>query len=432
MAITITRTAFVRYPILNLLQALVLAFGLMRGAAEANAVTDWGAIANEFAFIHAARPAPPIIIELAYVHLAVYDAVNAIDGRYSVFAVKLSTSPVGASAEAATAAAAYTVLKWLYPAQQVLLDATYATYLLTIPAGPTKDRGIAIGREVATAFTALRTGDGRNANVPYVFRYGPGEYQLTPGAPPPPIAPLTPWVGEMKTFAIRSATQFRAEGPPDLTSQQWAEDFNEVKAYGALTGSLRTPTQDEVGQFYAEHPPSQFHRNVLGIATDYKLSLADTARFYAQVYVTTADALITVWNSKYFFNFWRPVSAIRAADTDDNPDTEPDPDWLPLVTTPAHPEYTAAHGAVSGGLAFALEQLFGTHRVAVTLTSASVPGIAPDLAEHRFTNTRDMVKEIIDARVYGGMHYRTSGVHGAVIARKVADYVAKHYFQPVE
>jgi hypothetical protein len=218
---------------------------------------------------------------------------------------------------------------------------------------------------VATAFVALRAGDGRNANVPYFFRFGPGEYQLTPGAPSPPIAPLTPWVGEMKTFAIRSATQFRADGPPDLTSPQWAEDFNEVKAYGALTGSIRTSRQTEIGQFYAEHPPNQFHRNVRWTATAYGFSLADTARFYAQVYVTTADALITVWNSKYFFNFWRPVTAIREADFDDNPDTEADLSWLPLVTTPAHPEYPAAHGAVSGGLAYALEHFFGTTRVVV-------------------------------------------------------------------
>jgi hypothetical protein len=233
----------------------------------------------------------------------------------------------------------------------------------------------------------------------------------------------------MKTFAIRSATQFRADGPPDLTSPQWAEDFNEVKAYGALTGSLRTSRQTEIGQFYAEHPPNQFHRNVRSTATAYGFSLADTARFYAQVYVTTADALITVWNSKYFFNFWRPVTAIRDADSDDNPDTEADPSWLPLVTTPAHPEYPAAHGAVSGGLAYALEHFFGTNRVVVTLTSTSVPGVA--LAAHHFRNTRDMVREIINARVYGGMHYRTSGVHGTVIARKVARYVARHHFQPL-
>jgi hypothetical protein len=425
-----TRPALGRHPVRQLLQALVLGLPLMPSVAEANAVTDWGAIANDFAFIHAARPAPPIIIELAYVHLAVYDAVNAIDERYSVFAMKPSTSPRGASPEAATAAAAYTVLKWLYPAQQALLDATYANYLMAIPSGPAKGRGIAVGTEVATAFVALRAGDGRNANVPYVFRYGPGEYQVTPGAPPPPVSPLTPWIAEMKTLAIQSASQFRADGPPHLTSSQWAEDFNEVKAYGARTGSLRTAEQTEIGQFYAEHPPNQFHRNVRGIAVTYNLSVPDTARFYAQVYVTTADALIAVWNSKYFFNFWRPVTAIRAADLDDNPDTEADPGWLPLVTTPAHPEYPAAHGAVSGGLAFALEQFFGTHRVEVTLTSTSVPSVA--LAQHHFTSTRNMVKEIIDARVYGGMHYRTSGVHGTVIARKVAHYVAKHYFQPVE
>jgi hypothetical protein len=316
----------------------------------------------------------------------------------------------------------------MFPTQHAYLDGVYASYLASIPAGPAKTTGILVGTEVGNAFTALRTGDGRNANVPYVFGAGPGTYQLTPGCP---ATPVTPWMAQMKTFAVDSASQFRADGPPNLTSAQWADDLNETKAYGALNESLRAPEQTAIGRFYAENPGAWFGRNVRGIAVAYQLSVADSARFFAQVFVTAADSLITAWDSKYYYSFWRPITAIRAADTDDNPNTDPDPTWLPLIATPCHPEYPAAHGAGTGGLAHALEQFFGTKKVEIMLTSTSVPGAVP-YAYHHFTKTQDIVKEAIDARIYGGMHYRTSGVHGTVIANKVAHYVAKHYFQPVE
>jgi hypothetical protein len=406
----------------------VLALVLSPAMARANVVDDWNAIATQVIVVNAARPGGAAVVDFAYINIAIYDAVNAIDGRYTAFAVQPLSSPVGGSPEAAAAAAAHTVLVWMFPTQQAYLDGVYASYLASIPAGVAKTTGILVGAEVGNAFTALRTGDGRNANVPYFFGSGPGAYQLTPGCP---ASPVTPWMGQMKTFASESASQFRADGPPNLTSAQWADDLNETKAYGALTGSLRTPAQTEIGRFYAENPGAWFSRNIRGIATAYQLSVADSARLFAQVYVTAADALITAWDSKYYYNFWRPLTAIRAADTDDNPATDPDPTWTSLVATPCHPEYPAAHGAGTGAVAHALEQFFGTKKVDVTLTSTSVPGAVP-YAYHYFSNTQDIVQEIIDARIYGGMHYRTSGVHGTVIANKVAHYVAKRYFRPVE
>jgi hypothetical protein len=396
--------------------------------ARANVVDDWNAIAQQAIVVNAGRGGAAAVVDFAYVHIAIYDAVNAIDGRYSVFAVQPLSSPLGGSPEAAAGTAAYLTLKWMFPTQQAYLDGVYATYMAGIPSGGPKTIGTLVGTEVGNAFTALRTGDGRNATVPYFFGSGPGVYQLTPGCP---ASPVTPWLAQLKPFAIESASQFRADGPPNLTSAQWAEDLNEAKAYGSLNGSERTPEQTEIGQFYAENPGSQFGRNVRGIAIAYQLSVADSARLFAQVFVTVADSLITAWDSKYYYNFWRPLTAIRAADTDDNPATDPDPTWTPLVATPCHPEYPAAHGAGTGALAHALEQLFGTKKVDVTLTSTSVPGAVP-YAYHHFSRTQDIVKEVIDARIYGGMHYRTSGVHGTVIGNKVAHYVAKHYFRPVE
>jgi hypothetical protein len=394
--------------------------------ARANVVDDWNAIAQQAIVVNAGRGGAAAVVDFAYVHIAIYDAVNAIDGRYSVFAVQPLSSPIGGSPEAAAATAAYLTLKWMFPTQQAYLDGVYANYMTGIPAGTPKTVGIQIGTEIGNGFTTLRTGDGRNASVPYVVGAGPGVYQLTPGC----AAVATPWLAQLKPFAIESPSQFRADGPPNLTSAQWADDMNETRLYGAHDASLRTVEETRTGQFYAENPGTQYGRNIRGIALAYQLSVPDSARFFAQLFVTAADSLITVFNSKYYYNFWRPITAIRAADTDDNPNTDPDPAWLPLVSTPCHPEYPAAHGGGTGGLAYAIEQFFGTKRVEFTLTSTSVPGFAS--YSHHFTNTQDLVKEIIDARIFGGMHYRTSGVHGTVIGDKVAHYVAKHYFRPVE
>jgi hypothetical protein len=412
------------------LSAVLLLAIFVPARVSADAVSDWSLIANTVVITNAGTRPPASMIDFAYVHAAIYDAVNAIDGRYSVFSVSPSSTTAGASADAAAASAAYTMLKWLYPAQQAYLDYVYASYMGNLPQGPAQMRGKAVGTEVASAFIAARAGDGRNADVPYVFGSGPGVYQLTPGAPPPPISPLFPWVAKMRPFTLNSPSQFRADGPPNLTSVQWSEDFNEVKAFGAQNSSVRTPEQTVIGWFYVENPGLQVNRNIRLIAAAHGLSVADSARFFAQSYVTIADSLIACWDSKYYYNFWRPVTAIRNADSDGNPSTEADISWLPLAPTPAHPEYPAAHGCVTSALANSLEDFFGDQQLNVTLTSTSVPGTP--MSTRTFARPHDMILEIIDARVYAGFHYRTSGVHGTVIGKKVADWVSRHYFLPVK
>jgi hypothetical protein len=396
--------------------------------AKAEAVSDWNLIGLNV-MTNVARPGAAAAVDFAYMNAAIYDAVNAIDGRYSVYAVRPNTSPVGALPEAAVAAAAYTVLKALFPSQQAFLDSNYASYLLSLPAGAAQTRGIAVGTEVGNALLAFRAGDGRDAAVPYVFRTGPGQYQITPGAPPPPATPATPWVAKVRPFAILSQSQFRADGPPDLTSAQWAEDYNEVKAFGAATGSLRTPEQTAIGWFYTDAPVAYVNRNLRGIAASQQLSVADSARFFAQSYITVADTFISCWDSKYYYNFWRPVTAIRAGDTDGNDATEPDAAWVPLAVTPNHPEYPSAHGCLTGALAHTIDHFFGTKKITINMTALSVPGVP--VTTHTFTKTQDMLKEVIEGRIYGGMHYRTSVVHGEVVANKVANWVAKHYFEPI-
>ena len=405
---------------------LVGAIILFASNSIADAVADWNKIANDV-FLSSGRPGGAIIVDMAYVHISIYDAVNAIDGRHIPYAVTPSNSVPWASKDAATAAAARRVLLTFYASQQPYIDSVYGAAIALLPNDSTRARGIAIGDTVATRFLALRANDGRNAIVPYTFGSGPGVYQLTPGAPPPPATPQTPWLAQLKPFAMLSPSQFRAPGPPALTSDVYTTDFNEVKRYGAHDSSARTAEQTAIGQFYGENPGGQLSRNIRNLASARGLSIAENARLFAQLYVTIADAVIAGWDSKFHYNFWRPVTAIRAADTDGNPQTLQDTSWLPLLVTPGHPEYPAAHGCVTGGLAYAIERFFDTDQQNVTLTSTSVAGAA--MTEHHFTNTQDIVSEVINARVYGGIHYRTSAEHGAMIARKVADWVADHYFK---
>ncbi len=404
--------------------ALLLAFCLLYSPASARAdeVTDWNAIAITAAVTNAGKGPPASVIDLAYMHAAIYDAVNAIDGRYSVYAVKPSTVPPDASKAAAAVAAAYHILKSLFPTQQMFLDARYTASLATIPDGLAKDHGVTVGEEVAALFLALRAGDGRNANITYTPGSGPGAWQPTP---PAFAAALTPWVAQMRPFAIDSPSQYRAEGPPPLDSAQWAADFNETKSLGAANSTTRTAEQTEIGRFYSEHTGAQYARIFREFAAEQGMSLADNARLFAMLYVSLADALIAVWDSKYHFGFWRPVTAIRAADTDGNPATDLDPTWAPLAPTPNHPEYPAAHGAFTGAYAEALRRFFDSKHVNITLTS-TVTGTS-----RTFDKTGQLTKEIIEARIYGGMHYRTSGEHGVKIGEKVAKWVAKHYFKAV-
>jgi len=434
------------------------AVALPTAARAQEPVSYWSGIAKVVIIDMAARGGSPSAVDFAYVHAAIYDAVNAIDQRYTVFAVSPTTFPDGASEPAAVAAAARTILKALFtaPAQQAYVDAQYAAYVGLISAGDAKNRGIAVGTEVANAFLALRNPgprqdlgqDGRNANCAsdarlcYVFGAGPGVYQFTPGADQTPGAtPAAQWVGILKPFAVQSQSQFRADGPPNLTSAQWADDYNETKLFGAATGSARTQEQTDIGWYYTDNPGAYGNRIIRQIAADQELELADSARYFAQTYITLADTFINCWDSKRYYNFWRPVTAIRAGDTDGNDATERDANWLPLALTPNHQEYPSAHGCFTGSVMNAAENFFGTKKLTLNLTACSVPGhpcsvtaegVLTGGVTHSFNRTQDALKEVIEGRIYGGMHYRTSVVHGEVVSNKVAHYVAKHYFLPVE
>ena len=408
-------------PIIVVALAVALLAAWPRSAGAADAVTFWNQVAVAASAVHAGRAAAVTPVDLTYVHTAIYDAVVAIRGGHSPIAVTLASVPSGASVDAAIDAAAHRVLLTMFPADQAYLESQYALALAMIADGPSKTDGISVGEQVATRFLALRANDGWNAPSSYSPGSGPGAWQ--PTAPAPAIAP---WMATMRPFTFDDPARFRAEPPPALDSAEWAEEYNEVQRMGSVTSVYRTPEQTEIARFYGEHAGIQYGRIFRAFAEGQQLDVVDNARLFAQLYLTSADAIIACWDSKYSYSFWRPITAIRAGDTDGNDATIADPSWTPLLGTPNHPEYPSAHGCFTGSIADALASFFGTKKVSITLTS-TVTNTA-----RSFDSTDALIREIIDARVWAGIHYRGSVVHGVVIGRKVARWVAARYFLPTQ
>ncbi len=407
----------------TVLPALMLAGMGLIIPAYGDVITDWNGIATDTILGAAPAERPNFGLDLTMVHVAIFDAENAIDRRYTTYVAQPATSATGASQESAAIAAAYTVLKGNFPSRRTQLDAAYATAIAAVPPSDARDRGIAVGTEVANAVAAWRAGDGRFSVVPpYVPGSDAGAYQLTPPAYGPPVNTYVPHV---RPFAILRASQFRAYGPPNLTSERFARDFNETKRLGSATSTERTAAQTEIGLFHTENPTTFWSRNLSDFAVAQHLGMTDHARLLAQLYVSLGDASIGCFDSKYYYNFWRPITAIQTSLDDGNPATETDPTWTPLAKTPPHPEYPAAHGCVAGAVVETMQRVVGrnTH---VVFTS-TIPGTVP----HTFKDPGDIAEEIIDARVYGGMHYRNSVATGVRLGRSTAEWVGEHYFKRV-
>jgi VCPO second helical-bundle domain len=387
-------------------------------------VLDWNGHAANAIVTVANLPPPRGLIRLAMVHVAMYDAVNAIEGYpFAPYAVRPDVV-TPASPEAAAVAAAHDVLVALFPAQQGDLDAKYATSLAAIADGPAKTNGISVGQQVAAGTLLFRTGDGRDAVVAYTPGSGPGVWNPTPPAFLPAQAPE---VAQVRPWTLNSPSQFRAEPPPDLTSDTWVRDYNETKSLGVATGSTRTPEQTDLARFVSDQPMLQWNRAWRGISAGQALPLVDNARLFALLTTASSDALIACWDSKFHYNFWRPVTAIRAGDTDGNSLTDPDPSWIGLVITPSHPEYPAAHGCFSAASAETLSFFFGTDDFNFTMNSL-VPGLTQPVRS--YTAFSQALQDALDARVYGGMHYRNSTEKGAIIGKQVSHFATSHFFRP--
>jgi PAP2 superfamily len=421
----------------------VLAGLLTTIAAAQNAVTVWSTIAAQTA-VRGKSTAGMTGIFLAYSDLAAFDALNAIQPRFQAYGgIKPSASP-GASESAAVAAAVHDVLVHYFPAQAasdptanppfIGLDERYADYLASLTESAVAvNAGVQVGQQGAAALIALRNNDGIFGMNTYVFQTpGPGVYQPTPPFPYPGVQ--TPWIANMTPFIMHSASQFLPdEGPTPLYAEDWAKDYNQTKAWGSLTNSLRNNEQTTIGLFWTANAGPAYTGMLTDLAATYALSVLDTARLFAMAFTAYGDAFIGCMNAKYHYNFWRPVTAIQEGDTDDNPDTISDPIWLPLATTPNHPEYPAAHGCVTGAVTSILAAYFGTSNLALHVTATyAIPaalGGGTVTATRSFTSTDALLKEVQAARIYGGMHFRHSILQGTALGQKVAHQVVNKYFQ---
>ena len=381
-------------------------------------VTSWDAVGSQ-AFSAAVLTPPEGHTIFAYMAIAVYDSVMAVKGGYEPFAVDVD-APTGASAEAAVAAAAHRILVHYLPLQApTILDPAYSASLATIPDGQAKTNGVDTGTNVADLLIARRAGDGFRASVPYTAPSPPIPGVWIPTAPTPPVGT---YLGLMRPFSLDSAGQFRPAGPPALDSARWARDYNEVKEIGSSTSTTRTAEQTLAARFWAEPAVQQAHGAFRKFVLDHDLDVAAASRFMAMISVTIADALIACFDAKYHYAFWRPITAIRAGDTDGNQATVGDPTWSPLIGTPNHPEYPSAHACATPAEGRVIARFLGTKKIDFTVPSLT------GLGDRHFARPRDLAYEVGVARIWGGIHYRSAVEDGTEISKRTANQVLAHHF----
>src|SRR5947208_14791938 len=428
---------FKKISILPLLVALALVALASPKVGRADAVTDWNAIASTAIVTNAGQPPPVSALSFAMVQGAVYDAVNAIDRGHQPYLVQPSANPTD-SKEAATATAAYQVLIGLFPSQQPTLQPQYDAYIAALPDSPpgSKAAVIAIGEATASAMLTARMNDGRfgPTPTPYPSPVPPGIWRPTP---PNFLSDPAAWVGNGLPFIVPNAEMLRTDEPNSLTSAEYAEDFNEVKELGSLTSTTRTPDQTDAAIFWQDHAVALWNGIFRTLAANQNLNIVDSARLFAMENLAAADAQIGCWNDKYYYWFWRPITAIREADTDGNPDTQADPTWLPLfdpatpvcnplfpLFTPPFPDHPSGHACATSAFVHTLQNFFGTDRIGFSAFSNK------SCTTRSFDRFSHALKEVIDARVWAGIHFRTADTQGAVLGKKVVHYMTRHYFQP--
>ncbi len=382
---------------------------------------------------------------MAMVEGAVYDAVNALQPDHRPYLLDLQAlhaQPFGSQA-AAIATAAHDVLVTIVPSGQVgAVHAQRDATLAGIADGPSKTEGIRVGAAAAAAMLAFRLNDGYLAAFPFDIGSDPGDWRPVgwPFALPDPRADPDAWVANEKPFLIESPSQFRSNGPNALTSRAYEKDFNEVKSLGAIDSTTRTADQTAAAVFW-QFPPialwNQLARDQL--APRFGLDTADQARLYAIVNLAAADAAISCWNDKYYWNFWRPRAAIREAGTDGNPATVPDPNWeslfapatqtTPPLGTPPFPDHPSGHSCLSGAVANALADFFGRDKVEFDIVSGrSLDGVP--IPKRHFERFSDAVEEVVGARIWGGIHFRTADEQGAKMGKQIAQWIKTRYFEP--
>jgi len=391
--------------------ALLAALALGSLGAHADVVTDWNARVDEIV-TQGNVANHPATRAYAIAQTAVYEAVNTITQRYPAGALRLQVAS-GASIDAAVAAANRAVLVNLLPAQRATIEAGYAEAMAKVPDGPGRNAGIALGESAAAAMLALRADDGASRPEQYRPHAAPGAYV-------PTVLPLVPQWPQRRPWLMASADQFRPGPPPALTSEAWARDYNESKEMGGRTSRRRSPAQTEIARFWEASGPPIYHRIVRSVAAAPGREITRNARLFAALCEATDDAYIAIFDAKYHYQFWRPITAIRNGDLDGNDATERDPGWQPLITTPMHPEYPCAHCIIAATVATVLQADAGGGALPLlTTTSPTADGAA-----RHWTSADDLVREVADARVWDGVHYRHSTEVGVAMGRQVGALAA--------
>lgn len=391
---------------------------LFAGTARADVIMDWNAKADDIA---TEKQIPPIPHgrALSLLHVAMFEAVNAIERRYAPYKLTLSADRA-TSKEAAAAAAAYDVLLAIYPDQKPVLDKALAASLSGIPDTESKSTGIELGQQAAAGVIALRANDGSATQESYRPETKPGVYV-------PTTVPVFSTTGATTPWVMTSGSQFRPEPPPALDSETWTRDLNEIREIGARNSSKRTAEQTTIGRFWLLTGARTYNPIVRQAAIARNMDVVDCARLFALTSIAGHDAYVAVFDAKYHYNLWRPVTAIRNADTTSNPATPREASWLPLGETPMHPEYPCAHCITSAAVGAVLQNIVGDEFGEFSLTSSTAPGVT-----RKWTRVQDYSDEVANARIYAGFHYRFSTEAGKDMGRKIGALTVATQFRGVE
>jgi len=423
--------------LLKRLCVLVLGLAMplaMSSVARADAVTDWNAIAVQ-TIVNAGPTHGSAVgfLDNATVQIAVYDAVEAIDGRFRPYHVHIPGA--SGSPAAAAAKAAHDVLVNRFRAKTASLDTAYHNYLTAHGLAET-DPGVAVGAQAAAGIIALRDHDGGFPLNPPPFTGGTalGEWRPTPSylpGPPPSLSPmLAPWLATVTPFTLTSPSQFRAPTPPSLTSKRYATAYNEVKAMGAHSNSSRTPEQTDLALFWASNYLVLWNHALSDIVGAHVPNIDDSARLLALASLAMADAGITAWDTKLHYVFWRPLTAIQEGDNDGNPETVGDPNWQPLINNPNYPDYTSGANNVTGAVTRVLALFFGTDEMTFSVaTTNHPPAIQQTRTYDRFS---DAAADVVNARIWEGIHFRFADVQARKQGRHVAQWVFSHFLRSVD
>ena len=422
-------------PVLVCLFALIAAPSIARAQPSGNVVTDWAAMVQS-SIHNAASPRSAGTSQILHtmVVLAMYDAAVAIEGGYEPYAAAIQ-APLGADVRAAVATAAYLTARARVAAAEIAaLDQRYMAYMAALPEGSGKTGGIAVGQAASAAILARRASDGFGLVIPYACSVVPaavGEFTPDAGCPTALTSPqpADAKVGQIQPFVIRDATSLRGDGPDPMISSAYVEDFEETRDYGRIDSALRTAEQTDIAYFWSEHPYAHWNRNLVSLAIAQGLGVMDAARFFAMVHTSASDAVIVGFSAKYYYRAWRPRTAIPLADLDGNPDTAGDPSWRPLLSV-NHPEYPSGHGFWSSAVLDAVSAFFETNKISWTLTTSKTAVPALVQTERTYDHLNALMREIGDARVWAGLHWRQAINDGMKIGRRVAAKVTKHYFRP--